>query len=108
MDIGLEDTLNNGCIDIAVLHEGQVYLIKFNVVEFAPERRALQQIKDKGYADKYRARGESTYLIGKEFSKTSRNILGFEVATLLFKKLLRKLEHRLEVFLTLIGLNATN
>ena len=85
LDIGLEDTPNNGCIDIAVLHKGQVYLIKTNVVEFALERRALQQIKDKGYADKYRALGESNYLIGKEFSKTSLNIFGFEVATLLFK-----------------------
>ena len=42
LDIGLEDTAKNGRIDIAVLHKGQVYLIKFNVVEFTPERRALQ------------------------------------------------------------------
>ncbi|MDD2880958.1 MAG: PD-(D/E)XK nuclease domain-containing protein [Rhodoferax sp.] len=42
----------------------------------------MQQIKDKGYADKYRARGEPIHLIGVEFSKASRNIVDFEVETL--------------------------
>ena len=50
--------------------------------ENSPEGRALQQIKNKGYADKYRARGEPIHLIGVEFSKASRNILGFELETL--------------------------
>jgi hypothetical protein len=39
----------------------------------------LAQIKNKSYADKYRERGEPIYLIGVEFSKTDRNIVGFEV-----------------------------
>ena len=82
LDIRLEDTTNKGRIDMAVLFEGQVYLFEFKVVELTPEGRALQQIKDKGYADKYRARGEPIHLIGVEFSKASRNIVGFEVETL--------------------------
>ena len=64
LDIRLEDTTNKGRIDMAVLFEGQVYLFEFKVVELTPEGRALQQIKDKGYADKYRARGEPIHLIG--------------------------------------------
>ncbi|PIW09623.1 MAG: hypothetical protein COW39_03980, partial [Comamonadaceae bacterium CG17_big_fil_post_rev_8_21_14_2_50_60_13] len=52
------------------------------VVELTPEGRALQQIKDKGYADKYRARGEPIHLIGVEFSKVSRNIVGFALETI--------------------------
>lgn len=83
LDIRLEDTTNKGRIDMAVLFEGQVLLFEFKVVELTPEGRALQQIKDKGYADKYRARGEPIHLIGVEFSKASRNIVGFEVETLL-------------------------
>jgi hypothetical protein len=51
-------------------------------VELTPQGKALQQIKDKGYADKYRARGEPIHLIGVEFSKDSRNVVGFEVETL--------------------------
>lgn len=83
LDIKLEDTTNKGRIDMAVLFEGQVFLFEFKVVELTPEGRALQQIKDKGYADKYRARGEPIHLIGVEFSKADRNIVGFEVETLL-------------------------
>ena len=82
LDIRLEDTTNKGRIDMAVLFEGQVFLFEFKVVELTPEGRALQQIKDKGYADKYRARGEPIHLIGVEFSKAGRNIVGFEVETL--------------------------
>ncbi len=47
-----------------------------------PQGRALQQIKDRGYADKYRGRGEPIHLIGVEFSRAERNIVGFEVETL--------------------------
>lgn len=83
LDIRLEDTTNKGRIDMAVLFEGQVFLFEFKVVELTPEGRALQQIKDKGYADKYRSRGEPVHLVGVEFSKASRNIVGFEVETLL-------------------------
>ena len=85
LDIRLEDTTNHGRIDMAVLFEQQVFLFEFKVVELTPEGRALQQIKDKGYADKYRARGEPIHLIGVEFSKTGRNITGFEFETLLIK-----------------------
>ena len=82
LDIRLEDTTNKGRIDMAVLFEGQVLLFEFKVVELTPEGRALQQIKDKGYADKYRARGEPIHLIGVAFSKASCNIVGFEIKTL--------------------------
>ncbi|MEI8171520.1 MAG: ATP-binding protein [Rhodoferax sp.] len=83
LDIRLEDTTNKGRIDMAVLFEGQVFLFEFKVVELTPEGRALQKIKDKGYADKYRARGEPIHLIGVEFSKASRNIVGFEFESLI-------------------------
>ena len=52
------------------------------MVELTPQGGALLQLKDKGYADKYRARGEPIYLIGVEFSKTERTIVGFEVEAL--------------------------
>lgn len=51
-------------------------------IEFFPEGRALQQIKDRGYADKYRALNQPIHLIGVEFSKESRAVVGFEVETL--------------------------
>jgi hypothetical protein len=52
------------------------------VVESEPAGRALQQIKERGYVDKYRAAGQPIHLIGIEFSRESRTLVGFEVETL--------------------------
>ncbi len=81
LDIRLEDTTNKGRIDMAVLFNAQVFVFEFKVVELVPQGRALQQIKDMGYADKYRDRCEPIHLVGVEFSKNDRNIVGFEVET---------------------------
>ncbi|MBK7000385.1 MAG: PD-(D/E)XK nuclease domain-containing protein [Rhodoferax sp.] len=81
LDIRLEDSTNHGRIDMAVLFEGHVFLFEFKVVELVPEGKALQQLKDKGYAEKYLGRGEPVHLIGVEFSKDARNVVGFEVET---------------------------
>ncbi len=82
LDIRPEDITNKGRIDMTVLFNQNIYLFEFKVVEQVPEGRALQQIRDRGYADKYRARGEPIHLIGVEFSKAQRSVVGFEVETL--------------------------
>jgi hypothetical protein len=66
-------------MDMTVQFNDQVYIFEFKVVELVPEGRALQQIKDKGYADKFMALKQPVHLIGVEFSKDNRNIVGFEV-----------------------------
>jgi hypothetical protein len=48
-------------------------------VENQAEGKALRQIKEKGYADKYRSLDQPIHLIGVEFSKKERNVVGFEV-----------------------------
>lgn len=78
LDITLEDATNQGRIDMTVRFGGRIYLFEFKVVELAPEGRALQQIKDRGYAEKYRTPGQPIALIGVEFSRAERNIVGFE------------------------------
>ncbi len=82
LDIRLEDATNQGRIDMTVLFNGHVFIFEFKVVKADAQGTALQQIKDRGYADKYRTRGEPIHLIGVEFSKDSRNIVGFEAETL--------------------------
>ncbi|MEX8519746.1 MAG: ATP-binding protein [Leptothrix sp. (in: b-proteobacteria)] len=82
LDVRVEDSTNHGRIDMTLLFQGAVYLFEFKVVEAASKGQALQQIKAKGYADKYGARAEPIHLIGVEFSKAGRNVVGFEVATL--------------------------
>ena len=79
LDVRLEDVTNKGRIDMAVLFNANVYLFEFKVVELVPEGKALQQLRDRAYADKYRARGEPIHLIGVEFSRDSRSVVGFEV-----------------------------
>jgi hypothetical protein len=82
LDVVPEESSNAGRLDMAVRFNGQVYLFEFKVVELAPEGRALQQIKDQGYADKYRDLGQPIHLIGVEFSREQRQVLSFEVQSL--------------------------
>ncbi len=56
-----------------------MYLFESGIVELTPEGRALQQIKVRGYTDNFRAPGQPIHLIGVEFSKESRAVVGFEV-----------------------------
>jgi hypothetical protein len=79
LDLTPEESSNAGRLDLALRFNGQVYLFEFKVVELAPEGRALQQLKDKGYADKYRGEGRPIHLVGVEFSREQRTVVGFEV-----------------------------
>ncbi|MDR1647877.1 MAG: ATP-binding protein [Zoogloeaceae bacterium] len=81
LEVFPEDSSHAGRLDMAVKFDGQVYLFEFKVVEDKAEGKALQQIKDKHYADKYRALDQPIHLIGVEFSKKERNLVGFEVET---------------------------
>ena len=81
LDIILEDVTHQGRIDMTVRFNEQIYLFEFKVVELAPEGRALQQLKDKCYADKYRSQNQPIHLIGVEFSKESRSLVGFDTET---------------------------
>jgi hypothetical protein len=82
MEVIPEDATAKGRIDMTVLVNGQVYIFEFKVVEESPQGSALAQIKARDYAAKYRGRGEPIHLIGVEFAKETRNIVGFEVESL--------------------------
>ena len=41
---------------------------------------AMVQLRERGYADKYRGAGEPVHLIAVEFSKQTRNLAAFEAA----------------------------
>ena len=82
LDIRVEDTTSHGRIDMALRFQAQVYLFEFKVVEQTATGEALRQIRTRGYAEKYRGLGEPVHLIGIEFGKVARNLVGFEVETL--------------------------
>ena len=77
-----QESSNAGRLDLALRFNDQVYLFEFKVVELAAAGRALQQLKDRGYADQYRASGQPIHLIGVEFSRERRTVVGFEVESL--------------------------
>ncbi len=73
-----EDSGSRGRADMAIRADGRVYLFEFKVVERGREGTALAQLREKGYADKYRRLGRSVHLIGVEFSREERNVVGFD------------------------------
>ena len=54
------------------------YIIEFKVVEDKEEYKALEQVKEKRYYEKYIGKYQEIYLIGIEFSKKDKNIVSFE------------------------------
>ena len=79
LNIAVEDSSSHGRLDMAVLFNGNVYLFEFKVVEMASAGAAMAQLKERRYADKYRALGQPIYLIAVEFSKDTRNLAAFDV-----------------------------
>ena len=82
LDLTPEESSNAGRLDLTLRFNGHLYLIEFKLVESAPEGRALKQIKAKGYADRHRGTHQPIHLIGVEFSRQRRKLVGFEVETL--------------------------
>ena len=80
LDVVVEESTSRGRLDMAVRFESRVYVFEFKVVEQAGEGNAMAQLKDRRYAEKYRAPGVDVHLIGVEFSSASRNVVAFEHA----------------------------
>lgn len=82
LDIRLEDVTNRGRIDMTVLFNNHIYIIEFKVVEHNLEGSAMAQLKSRNYAQKYQAHQQPIHLMGVEFSKEAKGLVGFEVETM--------------------------
>ena len=80
LDVTVEDSTSRGRLDMALRFEGRTYVFEFKVVEQAGEGAAMAQLKQRGYADKYRGAGDPVRLVAVEFSSEERNIASFETA----------------------------
>jgi hypothetical protein len=78
-DVAVEEATNKGRIDLALRVKNRVYLFEFKVVEQEPQGKALAQLQTRGYAEKYKVPGVTVVLVGIEFSREKRNVVGFEV-----------------------------
>ena len=67
-----EVNTNDGRLDCVVKTPTHIYVIEFKLNKSAEE--AMQQIKDKGYAEKYRADPRETVLVGVNFSSELKTV----------------------------------
>ncbi len=65
-----EDVTNRGRIDLTVFTTDNIYIIEFKV----GGDDALTQIKNKGYAEKYKNRGKDIILVGINFNEEKKNV----------------------------------
>ena len=79
LDVTVEDSTSLGRLDMAVRFNANVYLFELKVVETAGEGAAMAQLRERGYADKYRHLGQPIHLVGVEFGRESRAVAGFGV-----------------------------
>ena len=80
MDLTVEDSTSAGRVDLAVHFNANVYLFEFKVRERSPEGAAMAQLREKGYAEKYRGLGQPIHLSAVEFSEDTRTLARFEAA----------------------------
>ncbi len=74
LDLRVEDSSSRGRADMVALHGGQVFVFEFKMADGeddrdAAARQAIEQIREKGYAEKYRNRKEPVHLVGVAFGR---------------------------------------
>src|SRR3990167_2699912 len=72
-----EDNTNTGQLDLTVILPDKVLILEFKLSKNGDAASALQQIKDKRYADKYQSEQKPIYLLGMSFDADTRNMQGF-------------------------------
>jgi hypothetical protein len=73
-----EDTTSRGRVDLTVAFQDKIYVIEFKVDQ---PGKAMEQIRERGYHEKYMHDGRKVYLVGIGFDSTERNITDFEWET---------------------------
>ena len=70
-----EDVTNHGKIDLTIIMRDKVVIIEFKLAKLGDAKSAIQQIKDKNYAEKYLSSNKPVYLIGMSFDPIERNVI---------------------------------
>jgi len=77
LEVVAEEYTSKGRIDLVVRVDEKLYVIEFKVME-GDKARALEELKRKGYAERYRGQVREVYLVGIDFDAEERNIKAFE------------------------------
>ena len=83
-DLRVEDSSGRGRADMVLLHGGQVFVFGFRMADGEDGKeaaqQAIEQMQERGYAEKYRDRGEPIHLVVAVFSREDRNLATVKVA----------------------------
>ncbi len=84
VDVRTEDASSHGRADMVVLTGGQVFVLEFKMADgdsdaAAALSAAITQMREQGYTEKYRGRGEPVHLIGVVCGREARNLLEVRV-----------------------------
>ena len=85
-----EKETSNGRIDLAMIFSGLVYIFEFKYTNenISCAETALQQIKDKRYADSYKHLQHEIVCVGVSFSKEKRGINDYKYCKILSNRIL--------------------
>ena len=80
VDMRVKEASSHGRADMVLLLGGQVFVLEFKMADgeggcHAALDAAISQMRGRGYAEKYRDRGEPINLIGVAFGREARNLL---------------------------------
>ena len=80
VDVRVEESSSRGRADMVALTGGQVFVLEFKMAQKEEDAAAaldaaFAQMRDRGYAEKHRARGEPVHLVGVACGREARNLL---------------------------------
>ena len=76
-DVKAEDATSKGQIDLTVKTAEEILVIEFKLSKNGSAQDAINQIKAKGYADKFKADERQVYLVGMSFDEVSKSLSDF-------------------------------
>ena len=82
--VRVEEATRHGRSDLVLLHADQVFVMEFKVVEDEGQTdavldRAMAQIRDKGYSEKYRNQEKPIHHVALVFGGKARSLVGIRV-----------------------------
>ncbi|RTK99809.1 MAG: hypothetical protein EKK57_08745 [Proteobacteria bacterium] len=70
-----EDVTNHGKIDLTLIMPDKILIFEFKLIKNGTAQAAIEQIKTRGYPDKYQAMNKAIYLIGISFDPETKSVV---------------------------------
>ncbi|MFZ9034647.1 MAG: ATP-binding protein [Francisellaceae bacterium] len=81
-DLIAEDVTNHGRIDLTLIMPDKIVIIEFKLARYGDAKAAIEQIRSRGYAQKYQNLKRDIHLLGISFDPAARNVVDLKFETL--------------------------